>query len=281
MELEGKTAVITGAASGIGLATARRFGEVGARLVLADLEADTLAGVVKEFDAQGVEVLGVPTDVTKEDQVIALRDAALARFGAVHLIFNNAGVAGGAAIGTPTAVWDWVLGVNLHGVVHGINAFLPLLLEQDEGYVVNTGSLAGLAGVPGSGPYSASKFAVVGLSESLFHELAIRGAKVRVAVLCPGFVRTRIHESTRNLPEGLEDYERDPTMQTIAAAAAQAVNAGIDPADVARAVESAVREERFWILPHERVALRTSELRLEWMRGGPPMSFDLMAATRP
>lgn len=281
MELEGKTAVITGGASGIGLATAKRFAASNVNLVLGDIEEEALAGVVEEFRAAGASVLGVRTDVTVEDDVVALREAALAEFGAVHVVFNNAGVSAGVTIGTPTKIWNWVLDVNLNGVIHGLNAFVPLFLEQNEGHVINTASLAGLGGAPGMGPYCASKFAVVGLSESLFHELAFTGKQVGVSVLCPGFVRTRIFESERNMPEELVEENDNPTAQLIGELASQAVNAGIDPADVASAVEHAVRTNTFWILTHERSAVRTTELRLEWMRGGPPMRFDLMAATQP
>jgi NAD(P)-dependent dehydrogenase (short-subunit alcohol dehydrogenase family) len=281
MELEGKTAVITGGASGIGLATAKQLAKSGVNLVLGDVEGETLAGVVEGLRVSGVKAIGVTTDVTKEEDVIALRDAALGEFGAVHVVFNNAGVASGAAIGTPTKVWKWVIDVDLFGVVYGINAFLPLFLEQNEGHVINTASLAGLGGAPGMGPYCAAKFAVVGLSESIFHELALSGSNVGVSVLCPGFVRTRIHESARNMPGELTAYNDEPAAQLIADLASQAVNAGIDADIVAGAVEDAIRTNKFWILTHERSAVRTTELRLEWMRGGPPMRFDLMAATKP
>src|ERR1019366_3495764 len=140
MELEGKTAVITGGASGIGLATAKRFARSNVNLVLGDIEEATLSTVVKDFTAHGAKVIGVATDVTKEDDVIALRDAALKEFGGAHLVFNNAGVAAGATIGTPTKVWKWVLDVDLYGVIYGLNAFVPLFLEQNEGHVVNTAS---------------------------------------------------------------------------------------------------------------------------------------------
>ncbi|MGB8180713.1 MAG: SDR family NAD(P)-dependent oxidoreductase [Acidimicrobiales bacterium] len=281
MELAGKTAVITGGASGIGLATATQLAKSGVNLVLGDIEEATLAAAVKELGESGARVLGVRTDVTNEGDIHALRDAALAEFGSVHVVFNNAGVASGAAIGTPTDVWKWVIDVDLYGVIYGINAFLPLFLEQNEGHVVNTASLAGLGGAPGMGPYCAAKFAVVGLSESLFHELAFLGSKVGVSVLCPGFVKTRIHESARNMPEELTSYNDEPAAQLIADLASQAVNAGIDAQVVAGAVENAIRTNQFWILTHERSAVRTTELRLEWMRGGPPMRFDLMAATQP
>jgi NAD(P)-dependent dehydrogenase (short-subunit alcohol dehydrogenase family) len=273
MELKGKTAVITGGASGIGLATAIQFSKAGANLVLGDIEDGPLETQVKELRSHGATVIGVHCDVAKESEVEALRDAALKEFGAVHVIFNNAGVAGGSTIGTPKKIWDWVMSVNLDGVVNGMNAFIPLFLEQNEGHVVNTASEAGLVGVAGMGPYNASKFAVVGISESLFHELANTGKNVHVSVLCPNFVRTRIFESERNMPKELASYAENPESQEIKTIAAALVNAGIDAADVAKAVEDAVVNEKFWILTHEHSALRITELRLEWMRGGPsPMA---------
>jgi NAD(P)-dependent dehydrogenase (short-subunit alcohol dehydrogenase family) len=281
MELEGKTAVITGGASGIGLATAKRFAASGVNLVLGDIEAEPLARVIKEFEDEGAKAVGVLADVTVESDVVALREAALTNFGGAHVVFNNAGVAAGATINTPTSVWKWVLDVDLNGVIYGLNAFVPLFVEQDEGHVINTASLAGLGGAPFMGPYCAAKYAVVGLSESLFQELLATGSNVHVSVLCPGFVKTRIHESTRNIPNELMSFNESPTQQFMNDMASSAVNAGIDPADVGVAVENAVRTNKFWILPHERSAIRTTELRLEWMRGGAPMTFDLMAATKP
>jgi NAD(P)-dependent dehydrogenase (short-subunit alcohol dehydrogenase family) len=281
VELEGKTAVITGGASGIGLATAKRFAAAKANLVLGDIEEEPLARAVEELRADGAHVIGVRADVTVEDDVISLREAALAEFSAAHVVFNNAGVAAGATVGTPTTVWKWVIDVDLFGVIYGLNAFVPLFMEQNEGHVVNTASLAGLGGAPGMGPYCAAKFAVVGLSESLFQELLMLNSSVGVSVLCPGFVRTRIHESSRNMPNELVSYNESPAAQFIAGAASQAVNAGIDAADVAALVEDAVTNNKFWIFPHERSAIRTTELRLGWMRGGEPMKFDLMGATKP
>jgi NAD(P)-dependent dehydrogenase (short-subunit alcohol dehydrogenase family) len=280
MDVAGKTIVITGGASGIGLATATRFAEREVNLVLGDIEEGPLESAVAGLKANGARVLGVKTDVTNEEDVIGLRDAALAEFGAVHVIFNNAGVSAGATIGTPTEVWKWVLDVDLLGVIYGVNAFVPLFVEQNEGHVINTASLAGLSGFHGMGPYCTAKMAVVGLTESLFHELALRGSNVGVSVLCPGFVRTRIHESERNMPQAIASYANDPTSQMISGLAAQAVNAGIDASEVANAVDDAVRTNKFWILTHEYSAIRTTEIRLEWMRGGPPLRFDPMSATK-
>lgn len=279
MDLQGKTAVITGGASGIGLATAKKFAASGANLVLGDIEDAPLAVAVAELRADGAKVVGVQGDVALEADVIAMREAALAEFGAAHVVFNNAGVAGGLTIGTPKKIWDWVLSVNLDGVINGVNAFVPLFLEQNEGHVINTASEAGLVGVAGMGPYCASKFAVVGLSESLFHELAMTGKNVNVSVLCPNFVRTRIHESERNMPSELVSYNENPMAEVARRIAKDAVNSGIDPADVARVVEDAVVNNRFWILTHEHSALRITELRLEWMRGGPSPMATLWSAS--
>ena len=281
MELQGKTAVITGGASGIGLATARQFASSGANLVLGDIEEAPLEAALESLRADGAHVIGVLGDVSDEGDVMALRDAAVAEFGTAHLVFNNAGVAAGPAIGTPKSIWDWVMGVNVDGVINGVNAFVPLFLEQNEGYVISTGSLAGLSGVPYMGAYCASKFAVVAISETLFHELAATGKDVHVSVLCPGFVRTRIHESHRNMPNELKSYNEDPTAQAVADFARDAVNAGIDASEVALAIENAVRESKFWILPHGHAAIRMTEQRLEWMRGGPPPTINLSAATKP
>ncbi len=280
VELEGKTAVITGGASGIGLATARRFAASGVNLVLGDVERDALEQARDTLRTDGASVHAVVADVSREADVTALRDAALAHFGAVHIVFNNAGVGGGATIGTPKAVWDWVLGVNLEGVINGINAFVPYFLERDEGHVVNTASLAGLGGVPGMGAYCASKFAVVGVSEALFHELALRDAHVGVSVLCPGFVRTRIADAARNMPRDLIGDD-GPHIGDLDDLAREAVAAGIDPAIVAERVAHAVVANEFWILTHERAALRTTEQRLAWMRGGPAPGINLRAAAQP
>ena len=186
----------------------------------------------------------------------------------------------GPTIGTPKKVWDWVMAVNVDGVINGINAFVPMFLEQNEGHVINTGSLAGLGGVPGMGAYCASKFAVVGISECLFHEFALSGKNVGVSALCPGFVRTRINESYRNMPKELLDDYVTPSEQAAADMGANAVANGIEVAEVATAVEHAVRTNSFWILTHQRSAVRTTELRAAWMQGGPPPRINLEKATK-
>jgi NAD(P)-dependent dehydrogenase (short-subunit alcohol dehydrogenase family) len=280
MELFGKTAIITGGASGIGLATARQFASSGANLVLGDIEEAALDEAVKGLKADGANVIGLTCDVGKEEDVVGLRDGALAEFGAAHVVFNNAGVVGGPVIGTPKKVWDWVMSVNVDGVINGINAFVPLFLEQNEGHVVNTASLAGLGGVPGTGAYCASKFAVVGISESLFQELLLSGKNVNVSVLCPGFVSTKIYQSERNMPKDLVSFTEDPMMKAAHDIGETVVKAGIDPKEVAVLVDAAIRENKFWILPHERSALGMTKQRLEWMRGGPPLYINLDQATK-
>jgi NAD(P)-dependent dehydrogenase (short-subunit alcohol dehydrogenase family) len=250
-ELGGKVAVVTGAASGIGLALARRFAREQMRLVLADVEEPALDTAVEELRRGGAEVLGAVTDVSDAGQVQALADATIERFGAVHVVCNNAGVgAGGLSWEAPLATWEWVLGVNLWGVVHGIRSFVPLLVEQGEGHVVNTASVAGLVAPPFMGPYSASKHAVVAISETLLHELRFLGSDVGVSVVCPGWVRTRIAESERNRPAPLAvtDGESDAAMRAVLASA---IEGGMAPEQVAEHVHGAVRDGRFWVLTHD------------------------------
>ncbi len=239
-DLEGKVAVVTGAASGIGRALADRWATEGMKVVLADVEEGPLDAARDELDASGAEVLAVPTDVSDGDQVDALAAATLDHFGAVHLVCNNAGVGGGGlSWEAGREEWEWVLGVNLWGVIHGISAFVPHLVAQDDGHVVNTASIAGFAYAPMMGPYNASKAAVVAVSETLKAELAMQGSKVGVSVLCPGWVNTRIHESDRNRPGG-------PVAGGLLAEGremmAQVLASGKQPDEVANLVAAAVRE---------------------------------------
>ncbi len=251
--LTGKTAVITGAASGIGLSLARRFGTEGMKLVMADIEPDALATAADAMRASGIEVVTQVTDVSKGDQVDELGRVALDAFGAVHLVCNNAGVGGGGLINTlTTADWEWVLGVNLWGVIHGMRVFLPMLLEQGEGHIVNTASVAGLFVAPFMGPYNASKFAVVAISETAYNELAMTGSEVGVSVLCPSWVKTRIHESARNRPDDLRNDDDDDgaTESLVADAIEGFIAGGLSPDAVADQVADAVAAKRFYIFTH-------------------------------
>lgn len=208
-DLKDKVAVITGGASGLGLAMAKRFAREGMKLVLADIEEDALRKVEQEFRKAGVPVLGIRTDVSRSQDVERLAEKTLATFGAVHIVCNNAGVApGGVVWENTTADWEWVLGVNVWGVIHGVRVFVPIMLRQDTPcHVVNTASVAGLLSVPAMGIYCVSKHAVVTLSECLYHDLAERGSKIGVSVLCPAYVPTGIIDSERNRPALL----RNPT----------------------------------------------------------------------
>jgi len=283
-ELRGRVAVVTGGASGIGRALAERFAAEGMKLVLADVEGPALERAEAELRAAGAEVLGLRTDVSKEAEVQALAAAALRRFGAVHVLCNNAGVGSGGRVWELThADWEWVLGVNLWGVIHGIHAFVPAMLRGgEEGHVVNTASLAGFISAPYVAPYHVTKHGVVTLSESLHYELAAVGARIKVSVLCPGYVATRIAESTRNRPAGLraavESQGGRPEAAGMAEAIRRRVASGLPPAEVAAQVLRAIREERFWVFTHpgmkalidqrhaDVMAERNPEARPYWVR---------------
>ena len=256
-EFRDRVAVVTGAASGIGRALAQRFAEEGMKVVLADVEAGPLEAVQDELKARGASVLGVPTDVSKLDDVRSLARKTLDAFGAVHVLCNNAGVAGTAALSWERSVedWNWVFGVNLWGVIHGIQPFVPILLRQgSEGHIVNTASMAGVTSGPGTADYGITKHAVVTLSESLHHELALTGAKPKVSVLCPGWVNTQILESERNRPDELRGDS--PTVLNIPGAeplldrVRELLSTGMKPERVADRVLEAIREEKFYVMTH-------------------------------
>lgn len=249
-ELRNRVAVVTGAASGIGFALCDRFARDAMSVVMADIETSALEEAAEKIRAHGGEVLTSTVDVSKAHEVEQLAADSYARFGAVHVVCNNAGVGGGGVQATlSVAEWDWVLGVNLHGVVHGIASFLPRMLASgEEGHIVNTASMAGHVGFPGMGPYNASKYAVVGLSEALFHEL--KGTNVGVSALCPGWVKTQIASSSRNRPADLP--ERVMTAEDAARSQyiSQVIESGLPPAAIADLVKDAIVTNKFWIMSH-------------------------------
>ena len=265
-DLAGKVAIITGAGSGFGREFARIAASERMKLVLADVQQDALDGVVGETRASGAQAVGVRVDVASAADVQRLAERTMEEFGAAHLLFNNAGVAGGGGFVWETSLkdWQWVLGVNLMGVVHGIRSFVPLMIKQDcECHVVNTASAAGLVSAPLMAVYNVSKHGVVTLSETMFHDLRAAGAKVGVSVLCPAFVPTNIRQSERNRPAELTE-DALPTPSQIAARerAEKAVGSGrLSAAEVARMTFEAVREGRFYVITHPKM-LASVELRL-------------------
>jgi len=274
-KLDGKVAVITGGASGIGKAVAQRAAAEGMKIVLADIEEGPLKEAEGELSGQGAEVLGVVTDVSDGASVRALRDRALDRFGAVHLVHNNAGVGVGGAIWEFSEEdWRWIIGANQWGVIHGIATFVPLMIAQGEGHVVNTASIAGLTTTAFLGPYHATKFAVVAMSEALYKDLQAAGSPVGVSVLCPGFVQTRIAESDRNRPAWAPEREAEGA-EELRAAIQSFVDAGIPPATVADRVMDAVRQNTFYILTHpdlnEAIEIRSRDI----LEGRPPTATNI------
>jgi len=220
------------------------------KVVLADIEERALGDAARTLAATGAEVLAVVTDVSDGSSVEALRDRTLERFGAVHLVHNNAGVeVGGPLWALSESQWRWILGVNLWGVIHGIRVFVPLLIKQAAGHVVNTASLAGLSSPALMGPYNATKHGVVTISETLYRDLQLKGSPVGVSVLCPGYVRTGIAESHRNRPTWVDQAD-SALAERGHAAARQFVEGGIAAEIVAEAVLDAVRANRFYIMTH-------------------------------
>jgi NAD(P)-dependent dehydrogenase (short-subunit alcohol dehydrogenase family) len=275
-QLEGKVAVVTGGASGIGFGMAEAFAAEGMKVVLADIEADALAEAAGKLRAGGADVLDVLTDVSDEDQMIDLATNTYTHFGTAHLVCNNAGVGGGGGLmwEIPQSGWDWAFNVNFWGVVNGIRAFVPRLVEQQEGHVVNTASVAGLKALPFMSPYTATKHAVVGVSEALALELAMTGSPVKVAVLCPGFIRTRLHESTRNWPASLGEAP-DVESSGIGEIVRGLVEGGKDPAELAARVVAAVRADQFFILSDDAHAGVPATRAEEARTGGQPTVPDV------
>ncbi len=280
-DFAGKVAVVTGAASGIGLALAQRFATAGMRTVLADVEPTALAAAARGVAAAGVDTLAVRTDVAKPADVEALAARTLDAFGAVHVLCNNAGV----ALSGPTWMqtlsdWELVLGVNLWGVIHGVRVFMPIMLAQGgEAHVVNTASMAGMTSAPGMAIYNVSKHGVVALSETLHHELAMLASSVKVSVLCPGFVNTRILDSARNRPAALADTAPEmPARAEMDQAVRQLLAAGQPPALIAACVFDAIRAERFYVFPNpdwkERIRARMEDILAE--RNPTPVSVQAL-----
>lgn len=255
-EFKNKVAVITGAASGIGRGLAEHCAREGMKVVLADVEQEALRRAEQELHSIGATVLAVLTDVSKASEVKALAQKTLNTYGGVHLLFNNAGVGAGSTIWESSlADWEWVLGVNLWGVIHGLRVFVPIMLAQDvECHIVNTASIAGLVSYFPSATYQVAKHAVVALSEQLYFSLTQRGAKVKTSVLCPGGVNTQIVDAERNRPVELRNPDPDkplnPVYEAVRQYLYQLVQAGISPGKVAEHVFNAIREDKFYILTH-------------------------------
>jgi NAD(P)-dependent dehydrogenase (short-subunit alcohol dehydrogenase family) len=268
---EGRTAVITGAGSGFGLETARIAARRGMNVAMADVQQDALDRAAEEIRSLGAQVLAQRADVAKGEQVDALARAVAERFGVPHLVFNNAGVGAGGLIWENTlADWEWVIGVNLMGVVHGVRVFTPMMLEaaaQDasyEGHIVNTASMAGLINAPNMGVYNVSKHAVVALSETLYQDLHLVTDRIGASVLCPFFVPTGITASERNRPDALKAADTPTKSQLIGKAMNdKAVGRGrLSAADIAQYVFDAVENDRFYIYSHPH-ALSSVQTRLE------------------
>ncbi len=279
-DFKGKTAVLTGAGSGFGLECARIAAKLGMNVVMADVQQDALDKAAAEISAFGAQVLPFKLDVSKADQVEALGAATLARFGAPHFVFNNAGVGSGGLIWENSLKdWEWVVGVNIMGVAHGVRVFTPMMLEaakkdpQYQGHIVNTASMAGLLNAPNMGVYNVSKHAVVALSETLYQDLRLVTDQISASVLCPFFVPTGISQSHRNRPEEFKQRGIKPTKSQMIGQAMsdKAVSSGkVSAADVAQMVFDAIAQDRFYIYSHPK-AIASVQTRLE----------DIMLARNP
>jgi NAD(P)-dependent dehydrogenase (short-subunit alcohol dehydrogenase family) len=248
----GKAAVVTGAASGIGLALARRLAAEGMKLVLADIDEPALAAAAAGLAEAGAEVLAQQTDVSRADDIQALADAAVARFGAVHLLCNNAGVGGFQRFETTgLATWEWTIGVDLWGVIHGCRTFLPILERQDEAHIVNTASVAAIYSYPYLHPYNVAKAGVVALTEGMWREFAAEKPHVGISVVLPASVDTAIVADERNAPAGhVGRAEADPSLEEFRRMYVAGIAAGKSPAEVAELIVEGIRERRLHIFTH-------------------------------
>ncbi|MEU4650128.1 SDR family NAD(P)-dependent oxidoreductase [Nocardia fluminea] len=270
-ELSGRVGVVTGAASGIGRGIAERLANEGVKLVLADVDETALNTTVAELTAAGAEAIGVVTDVSSRTSIENLAAVTMDTFGAVHVLCNNAGVeTGGAFDDIPEQSWRWVIDVNLFGVVFGCQVFLPLLRAQDEVHIVNTASVAAFeSSVPTMAPYTASKFAVLGATESLSYELRARGDRVGISILAPGAVRTRMADAERTRPADVPGTLDDSARKAAIGAMSHLMETnGMEANEVGGMVVEAIREDRFFILTHPQVAFDAADKRREWMRAG-------------
>jgi len=255
-QLEDKVAVITGAAGALGSALARQCAARGMRLAITDIDASALAATERALKAGGAQVVSLAADVSQLQDIRALAELTLSAWGAAHLICNNAGVATTGPVWEATgADWDWVLGVNLRGVIHGVQVFTPLLLAQNEGHIVNTASVAGLISPPGLGAYAVSKHAVVALSECLHHDLLQKKSAVRCSVVCPAYFPSGIADAERNRPARLQAEDgKSLQRQAQEAGLRRAVQSGrMSAEDIADMTLQAILEERFWVLTHPNI----------------------------
>lgn len=272
-DLTGKTVVVTGGASGIGFALAERFAREGSKVVVADIETGAIDSALTELHESGAVAIGVQTDVSDPESVRRLAARTVDEFGGVDVLCNNAGVESGAMFSDiPLRTWQWVMDVNFYGVLHGCREFLPFLRKQPEAHIINTASVAAFASSGLTmGPYAASKFAVLALTESLEFELRTSGESVGVSLLCPGPTKTRMTASERNRPADVASTDSIPARRALLDELADlTTRIGLEPSEVAEMVVDAIRTDRFYILPQPEMALTAARDRIDWMETGIP-----------